>query len=76
MRAENQMYTTKVYYYFDDDKTPYLSEVPVPPERLTLGEFKKVFNRRNYKYFYQAYDSDIKRFDRCSYKLFGKIMHI
>lgn len=60
--ASNSRQCTKVYYYFDDDKTPYLSEVPVPPERLTLAEFKKVFNRRNYKYYYQAYDADIQRF--------------
>ncbi|KAI6220962.1 hypothetical protein M3Y99_01574400 [Aphelenchoides fujianensis] len=51
--------STKVYYYFED-KTPYLSTVPVPADRITLGDFKKVFNRRGYKYYYQVFDDVIK----------------
>ncbi|KAI6171738.1 hypothetical protein M3Y98_00895600 [Aphelenchoides besseyi] len=51
--------STKVYYYFED-KTPYLSTVNVPSDRITLGDFKKVFNRRGYKFFYQIFDPVIQ----------------
>jgi hypothetical protein len=50
--------TTKVYYYLDDS-TPYMSLIPVAPDKITLGDFKKVFNRREYEYYCMVFDSGI-----------------
>jgi len=56
--------TTKIYYYCDDQPMPYSTEVPVPPSRITLADFKQFINRRNYKFYYKVYDpllkSDVK----------------
>uniref|UniRef100_A0A0N4ZIE5 Dishevelled n=1 Tax=Parastrongyloides trichosuri TaxID=131310 RepID=A0A0N4ZIE5_PARTI len=50
---------TKVYYHIDDDQTPFLSEIPVPPDRCTLGDFKRVLNKSNYKFFIKLIDPEI-----------------
>ncbi|VDM44643.1 unnamed protein product [Toxocara canis] len=50
--------STKVYYYLDDN-TPYLSVIPVPESEITLGDFKKVFTRKGYKYFCKQLDKAI-----------------
>ncbi|VDM65527.1 unnamed protein product [Strongylus vulgaris] len=52
---------TKVYYYLDDDNTPFVSILPVPPDSATLRDFKKVFTRKGFKYFCKGLDADIKR---------------
>ncbi|VDK52312.1 unnamed protein product [Anisakis simplex] len=49
-----QIYQFKVYYHIDDEKTPYCTDVQVPPDRITLGDFKMVLNRSNFKYFCKA----------------------
>lgn len=28
-------------YHLDEEETPYLVKIPVPAERITLGDFKK-----------------------------------
>ncbi|KAH7985085.1 hypothetical protein HPB49_026621 [Dermacentor silvarum] len=43
------MEETKIIYHIDDEETPYLVKVPLPPERVTLADFKKVINRPNFK---------------------------
>uniref|UniRef100_A0A9J2PQN6 Uncharacterized protein n=1 Tax=Ascaris lumbricoides TaxID=6252 RepID=A0A9J2PQN6_ASCLU len=50
--------STKVYYYLDDN-TPYLSVIPVPENKVTLGDFKKIFTRKGYKYFCKQLDKAI-----------------
>ncbi|VDN29708.1 unnamed protein product, partial [Cylicostephanus goldi] len=50
-----------VYYYLDDDATPFVSILPVPPDEATLRDFKKVFTRKGFKYFCKGLDADIKR---------------
>ncbi|VDN18113.1 unnamed protein product [Gongylonema pulchrum] len=50
--------STKVYYYLDDN-TPYLSVVPVADDMITLGDFKRVFNKKGYKYFCKQLDKAI-----------------
>uniref|UniRef100_A0A0N5BV23 Dishevelled n=1 Tax=Strongyloides papillosus TaxID=174720 RepID=A0A0N5BV23_STREA len=50
---------TKVYYHIDDDQTPFLSEIPVPPDRCTLADFKRVLNKSNYKFFIKLVDPEI-----------------
>nr|CDJ97793.1 DIX and PDZ and Pleckstrin G-protein domain containing protein [Haemonchus contortus] len=52
---------TKVYYYLDDDTTPFVSVLPVPPDLATLRDFKKVFTKKGFKYFCKGLDADIKR---------------
>ncbi|KIH62791.1 DIX domain protein [Ancylostoma duodenale] len=52
---------TKVYYYLDDDATPFVSILPVPQDLATLRDFKKVFTRKGFKYFCKGLDADIKR---------------
>ena len=42
----------------DDEDTPYLVKVPVPPDRVTLGDFKNVLNKPNCKYFFKSMDDD------------------
>uniref|UniRef100_A0A914Y4U0 Uncharacterized protein n=1 Tax=Panagrolaimus superbus TaxID=310955 RepID=A0A914Y4U0_9BILA len=50
--------TTKVYYYLDGN-TPFVSIIPVSANTITLGDFKKVFQKQNYKYFCKEFDSDL-----------------
>ncbi|CAD6194039.1 unnamed protein product [Caenorhabditis auriculariae] len=50
--------STKVYYHIDDETTPYLTEVHVPPDFITLGDVKRVLMRSNFKYYCKAVDPD------------------
>uniref|UniRef100_A0A0K0EKQ3 PDZ domain-containing protein n=1 Tax=Strongyloides stercoralis TaxID=6248 RepID=A0A0K0EKQ3_STRER len=50
---------TKIYYHIDDDPTPFLSEIPIPPDRCTLADFKRVLNKSNYKFFIKLIDPEI-----------------
>jgi segment polarity protein dishevelled len=45
---------TKIIYHIDDEDTPYLVTVPVPSDRVTLGDFKTVLNKPGYKYFFKV----------------------
>uniref|UniRef100_A0A0N5AS47 Segment polarity protein dishevelled-like protein DVL-3 n=1 Tax=Syphacia muris TaxID=451379 RepID=A0A0N5AS47_9BILA len=56
--AENVSKSTKVYYYLDDN-TPYLSIIPVADDKITLGDFKKSFGKKGYKYFCKQLDKAI-----------------
>jgi hypothetical protein len=47
---------TKIIYHIDEEETPYLVKVPVPPDRVTLGDFKNVLNRPSYKFFFKSMD--------------------
>uniref|UniRef100_A0A0R3RYH1 DIX domain-containing protein n=1 Tax=Elaeophora elaphi TaxID=1147741 RepID=A0A0R3RYH1_9BILA len=58
MREETTAASTKVYYYLDDN-TPYLSVVPVADDVITLGDFKKIFNKKGYKYFCKQLDEAV-----------------
>ncbi|KAG8196080.1 hypothetical protein JTE90_007820 [Oedothorax gibbosus] len=49
---------TKIFYHIDDEDTPYLVKIPVPLDRVTLGDFKNVLNRPNYKFFFKSMDDD------------------
>ncbi|VDD88343.1 unnamed protein product [Enterobius vermicularis] len=50
--------TTKVYYHIDVEEMPYCTEVQVPPEKITLGDFKRVLNRSNFKFYCKAPSPD------------------
>ncbi|XP_057305033.1 segment polarity protein dishevelled homolog DVL-3-like [Hydractinia symbiolongicarpus] len=49
---------TKIIYHVDDEETPYLVKIPKPPAQVTLGDFKNVINRPNYKFFFKSMDDD------------------
>ncbi|XP_028966374.1 segment polarity protein dishevelled [Galendromus occidentalis] len=57
MMAQNES-ETKIYYYIDDEETPYLVKVPVPLAQVTLQDFKSALQRTNYKFFFKSLDAD------------------
>ncbi|XP_038079134.1 segment polarity protein dishevelled homolog DVL-3-like [Patiria miniata] len=52
------MEETKIIYHIDDEDTPYLVKLPIPADQVTLGDFKNVLNRPNYKFFFKSMDDD------------------
>lgn len=52
------MEETKIIYHIDDEDTPYLVKLPIPSDVVTLGDFKNVLNRPNYKFFFKSMDDD------------------
>ncbi|KAL8188170.1 UNVERIFIED_CONTAM: hypothetical protein K2H54_062393 [Gekko kuhli] len=52
---------TKIIYHLDDQETPYLVKLPVAAERVTLGDFKALLNRPNYKFYFKSMDDDFGR---------------
>uniref|UniRef100_A0A8R1DH57 DIX domain-containing protein n=1 Tax=Caenorhabditis japonica TaxID=281687 RepID=A0A8R1DH57_CAEJA len=53
-----QQTMTKVYCHIDDETDPYMLEVHVPPDMITLGDLKRVLMRTNFKYYRKALDPD------------------
>lgn len=49
---------TKIIYHLDEQETPYLVKLPIPAERVTLGDFKGLLNRPNYKFYFKSMDDD------------------
>ncbi|CAD5213046.1 unnamed protein product [Bursaphelenchus okinawaensis] len=60
-----QTNVTKVYYHVDDEPIAYMTEVRVPSDRITLGDFKRVLNRSNFKYYCKAVDSAVGAEVKC-----------
>ncbi|KAL7072672.1 hypothetical protein ACQ4LE_008089 [Meloidogyne hapla] len=54
---EHEPLTTKVYYYVDDQQMPYSTEVPVPPSKITLYDFKSYITKRSFKYYCKMMDT-------------------
>ncbi|XP_066546591.1 segment polarity protein dishevelled homolog DVL-1 isoform X2 [Amia ocellicauda] len=55
------MAETKIIYHIDEEETPYLVKLTVPPEKVTLADFKNVLNNRpvnSYKFFFKSMDQD------------------
>ncbi|XP_030319715.1 segment polarity protein dishevelled homolog DVL-1 isoform X2 [Calypte anna] len=55
------MAETKIIYHIDEEETPYLVKLPVPPEKVTLADFKNVLSNRpvhTYKFFFKSMDQD------------------
>uniref|UniRef100_A0A8V0ZAE1 Dishevelled segment polarity protein 2 n=1 Tax=Gallus gallus TaxID=9031 RepID=A0A8V0ZAE1_CHICK len=52
---------TKIIYHLDEQETPYLVKLPIPAERVTLGDFKGLLNRPNYKFYFKSMDDDFGR---------------
>ncbi|XP_071946071.1 segment polarity protein dishevelled homolog DVL-3-like isoform X4 [Antedon mediterranea] len=52
------MEETKIIYHIDDEDTPYLVKLSIPSSEVTLGDFKNVLNRPNYKFFFKSMDDD------------------
>lgn len=51
---------TKVIYHLDEEETPYLVKIPVPAERITLGDFKSVLQRPAGAKYFQVYGSGFR----------------
>ncbi|CAC42334.1 Segment polarity protein dishevelled homolog mig-5 [Caenorhabditis elegans] len=51
----------KVFYYLDDETTPYVSVIEAREGVATLGNFKNSFTKRGYKYYAKELDPDIQR---------------
>ena len=49
---------TKFVYYIGDEKTPYVSKINIPPQVITLGDFKATIKKPNYKFFFRSEDQD------------------
>ncbi|XP_040902162.1 segment polarity protein dishevelled homolog DVL-3 [Toxotes jaculatrix] len=49
---------TRVIYHLEDQETPYLIRINVPPQRVTLADFKQVLNKPNVKFFFKSVDDD------------------
>uniref|UniRef100_A0A8C9TFI0 Dishevelled segment polarity protein 1 n=1 Tax=Scleropages formosus TaxID=113540 RepID=A0A8C9TFI0_SCLFO len=55
------MAETKIIYHIDEEETPYLVKLSIPPEKVTLADFKNVLNNRpvnSYKFFFKSMDQD------------------
>ncbi|KAE8592974.1 hypothetical protein XENTR_v10018934 [Xenopus tropicalis] len=55
------MAETRIIYHIDEEETPYLVKLPVPPEKVTLADFKNVLSNRpvhHYKFFFKSMDQD------------------
>ncbi|XP_022666780.1 segment polarity protein dishevelled-like isoform X2 [Varroa jacobsoni] len=57
MMAQNES-ETKIFFYVDDEETPYLVKVPVPLAQVTLQDFKGALQRTNFKFFFKSLDAD------------------
>ncbi|KAI6242978.1 hypothetical protein M3Y99_00208500 [Aphelenchoides fujianensis] len=42
-----------------EEPTPYMTEVAVAPDKITLGDFKQVLSRSNFKFYCMALDSTV-----------------
>lgn len=52
---------TKIFYYIDDEKTPYVLKMAKPADSIKLLEFKTALNMPKYKYFFETVDADFGR---------------
>jgi segment polarity protein dishevelled len=52
---------TKIIYHIDDEETPYLVKISLPPTQVKLKDFKVILNKQqtcNYKFFFKSMDAD------------------
>lgn len=49
---------TKIVYHIGDEQTPYVSKINIPPDKITLGDFKAAIKKPNFKYFFRSQDAD------------------
>ncbi|CAO1419423.1 unnamed protein product [Diamesa tonsa] len=61
---ENQIYQqkeTKIIYHIDDESTPYLVKICLPPPLVKLRDFKIILSKQqtcSYKFFFKSIDAD------------------
>ena len=56
-----QQKETKIIYHIDDESTPYLVKISLPPPQVKLKDFKIILNKQqtcNYKFFFKSMDAD------------------
>jgi len=52
---------TKIAYHLELEGTPYVVEIPISPEKVTLADFKNavgILERPNLKFFFKIMDDD------------------
>ena len=51
---------TKIIYYKDEDKVPYMIKLNIAPDKATLKDFKQALNvnPRNFKFFFSTIVED------------------
>jgi segment polarity protein dishevelled len=52
---------TKIIYHIDEESTPYLVKIPLPPPQVKLRDFKIILSKQqtcNYKFFFKSMDAD------------------
>jgi len=49
---------TKIIYHIGDEDTPYLIKLSIPPDIVTLKDFKDALQKPNHKYFFRSMDAD------------------
>ncbi|PAA61894.1 hypothetical protein BOX15_Mlig008755g3 [Macrostomum lignano] len=53
------METTKIIFHVDEEDTPYLIRLSIPPGQATLADFKNALNyKANFKFFFKSVDDD------------------
>lgn len=53
---------TRIFYYLNDQDIPYLTKLNIPPNQVTLGDFKKslkINTKIGFKYFFKSYDEEV-----------------
>lgn len=58
LTKNNSNSTFQVYCHLDDQEHPYMVEVHVPPDCITLRDVKRKLMRTNFKYYCIALDPD------------------
>jgi len=58
IKVKNMPDETKIVYYIGDEPTPYMKKINLPPNVITLADFKSAVSKPNYKYFFKAQDQD------------------
>ncbi|XP_061479560.1 segment polarity protein dishevelled homolog DVL-3-like [Rhineura floridana] len=56
--AATAVVETKIIYHLDNQEKQYLVKLLIPAERVTLGDFKALLNRPNYKFYFKSTDDD------------------
>lgn len=51
---------TKTFYYLNEEKVLYMIELGISPDKVTLTDFRNVFNESSYyKFFVNSVDEEL-----------------
>lgn len=52
----------EVYYFLDEEPTPYMTVLPIPCQEATLAHFKKSVPKKGVAYYTKVLDPDIGKY--------------